>query len=52
MFCLAVSQCWFFIFVAPMWRRGLASVALCLALVLVVLNVLDAIEDIQTPLAV
>ena len=38
--------------VAPMWHRCLASVALCLALVLVVLRVLDAIESIHMSLAV
>ena len=40
------------IVVAPMWRCCVASVALCLALVLAMLRVLDAIEGIQTPLAV
>ena len=39
-------------FVVPMWRCSLASVTLLLALVLVVLRVLDAIESIQTLLAV
>ena len=38
--------------VAPMWHCCLASVALCLALVLAVLRVLDAIEGIHTLLAV
>ena len=39
-------------FVVPMWHCGFANVALCLALVLAVLRVLDAIEGIQMPLAV
>ena len=38
--------------VAPMRRCGLANVALCLALVLAVLRVLDAIESIPTLLTV
>ena len=38
--------------IVPMWRCCLASVALCLALVFVVLCVLDAIVSIQTLLAI
>ena len=37
---------------APMWCCCLANVALCLTLVLAVLRVLDAIESIQTLLAI
>ena len=35
-------------FVAPMWRCGLASAVLCLALVFAVLRVLDAIEAFRS----